>query len=242
MSLYRGYFILATVDPMGWGTHRLVAKSFINGVSGGIGTHPFWINPVSTAALFAFARTTGLIFQELPNSDAKDLKYRLFTMIEIDVGCCEDEDRVSSMKLVSTDTDSGFEPGGYRGTIDMTHSFAIGDDGCGHIGWMGWGHPDPRVEWSFQAILMRTSINIWHKPRVTICCKDGKSFVSSHSLRGSNFPSHHLWTDNQLRRWNREGPFISLWRWDVNLGRKFVTEDPKGPFTPSTDVGWPLAW
>jgi len=133
--------------------------------------------------------------------------------------------------------DAGKEPFGHQGTIQMTTRFYLTDKSDGVVSWFAWGHPDSRVEYSFQSVALRTSVNIWHKVYVEFApdCNDTIQVVKSR-LRGSSFPSHRLWENGVLTTQKSQGLFSSLWRSDVKLGASFVTEDGTGPFATQ----WPL--
>jgi hypothetical protein len=144
---------------------------------------------------------------------------------------------------VDTKTDSGKEPGGYQGTIDIKKVFWFTKEDASEaeVKWFGWGHPDPALENSFQAVAARTSINIWHRVSVKFSpdCND-EIHATNVTLIGSNFPSHRLWEDGTLIQEVVQGPFSSLWRSEPALGSTFVTVDGKGPFAPQGTLLGPI--
>jgi len=228
---------LGNLDPLGLEVFRakLVGKSFIDGMVRGIGTlpnnTPGWY---LTQLLFrAFANVTAATFQEHPNTDAKDRVYRLYTELNLEFKCTCDG-KIEYARITSTATDAGVEPGGFSGTTNLSYRIWVTSPTVGEVGWRGWGRPDPRVEWTFQSILVRTSVNIWHTAVVEFHCPSG--VVSTKSFRGSDFPSHKMWINNAQSGYKRQGLFSSLWRSDRILGPTFVTEDGTGPFTPQFGV------
>lgn len=229
---------LRWTDPSGlkvW-TGKVVAKSFIDGMVGGVGSlpnnTPGWYT--TQIAFQLFAAFTALNFQEHPVTDVKDDVFRLYTELKIQWSC-DCNDKLEWAKIASTDTGAGREPGGFSGTIDMKSRIWLNSETSGEVLWFGWGHPDPRIEAGFQ-IIARTSVNIWHRARVNFYCEDGQGFLSKKLFVGSDFPSHKLWIQGIERGYEVQGEFSSLWRSDPMLGPTFVTEDGTGPFQPQFGV------
>ncbi len=81
-----------------------------------------------------------------------------------------------------------------------------------NVNWRGWGRPNSLAEPAMQWVGFRTSLNIWHRPDVTIKCANNVPRVSSATFAGaSRFPSHRLWVDGIINDFRTQGTFANLW-------------------------------
>ena len=216
---------------------RYVGKSFINGV-GPLGSlenragqpipPPFLIDAnysdllaISGRGEFADKRLAYLAgaigklpaFNENPQTDSKDGKYRLYSKVEITARCCGSFLTSYSYKA---DKDGGHEVGPLYGTDNLDIE---GDRGAwgfsvksATVTWKTWGRPNVFVEPGMQWVAFRMSVNIWHEGKVKITCKSGNPVFTVLSFRGSRYPSRRLWEDGVRIRNYRQGTFSDLWR------------------------------
>lgn len=88
--------------------------------------------------------------------------------------------------------------------------FAVAPPTLRHY-WTGWGRPNLLVEPGMQWVATRTSVNIWHKPAVKICCRGGSGTYSIERFDVSRFPSHRLWVNGVLDDDIVQGAYGDLW-------------------------------
>lgn len=227
------------VDLLGLATRtvRYVGKSFINGV-GSLGTlgnrvgqpipPPFLINQnygtllaISGSGndadqrLAYLASAVGKLdaFNQKPQNDGKDGKYRLFGEVVITARCCGS---FLSDYSYEANSEGGQEYGPLYGTINLDIQGSRGAWGfslmSATVTWQTWGRPNSLVEPGMQWVALRTSVNIWHEGKIRITCNGGNPVFTLSSFRGSRFPSRRLWEDGVLVRDIRQGSFSDLWR------------------------------
>ena len=81
-----------------------------------------------------------------------------------------------------------------QGSIDMTKAKSTRvNTSAVNVYWMGWGHPNTLfAEPGIQAVLFRTSVNIWHEPTVQLFCdKNGQGKYKALALREASFQHAH---------------------------------------------------
>jgi hypothetical protein len=225
---------------------KVVVKSFINGVPDP-GEFPssqaysaseiaYVFNANQNLELFADA--TDSVFQENPEFDIKDSKYRLYTRVDIAVSAHGDE---SIATILLTDEDGGSETppnldplspffgtwiedlvidyAPFQGTINLDMMELSNSENF--VNWRGWGRPDPNLEPAFDYIWLRDSVNIWHLPSVAwVVGTDEIFFVPT--LERSAFPSHRLWINGDERITAVQHEFSNLWRSNPDFGPSFV--------------------
>ena len=209
-------------------TVRYVGKSFINGIGplGSLGNRiggPFGPLPLMNwqtvtfagqyadvrLAMYAATWISGLsAFHENPSSDAKDGEYRLYGKVEITARCCGSF--LTSLKY-KTDMEGGHELGPFYGTINMDISSSAFYLFSATVTWRTWGRPNLAAEPAMQWVALRTSVNIWHMPKIKITCNNGNPVFAVLSFRGSKYPSRRLWEDGVLGPDVGQGSFSSLW-------------------------------
>jgi hypothetical protein len=79
--------------------------------------------------------------------------------------------------------------------------------------WGVWGTPPLKSEPPFAAVCPRTSRRIWHKITVAFKCSapNAEPELITRTLTGSQFPSHRIWIDGELRETVNQGSFARLW-------------------------------
>lgn len=75
------------------------------------------------------------------------------------------------------------------------------------------GKPNDAALSSFRFVRPRTCESIWHRVQATLTCRDGEAQMDA-VLSGSQFPSHRVWTNGDVRATVPQGAFASLWECD----------------------------
>ncbi|MEW5977246.1 MAG: RHS repeat-associated core domain-containing protein [Acidobacteriota bacterium] len=217
------------VDPWGLKVEdvKVVVKSFILdfGSSGEqppeqIMTSPRLVMPNMTVpmeqawsywtVLLSSIRMTGM---SNPQSDSRDQGYRLYSERHFKV--CFDQGKLIEVTPRPKDhvnTDVG--PEGFLTPLPMVTwgvKASKRDDSVFEFGWSGKGKPHPWAETLFQSVYPRSSVYIWHTISGEIKV-EGQSLKTTVELRGSAFPSHRVWVNNELRKHTPQGLLRDLWR------------------------------
>ena len=121
-------------------------------------------------------------------------------------------DKITRIKSVYYD-DNGSEGLFISGTANMTAKVTRVNKNTFRFSYLVWGRPDILAEPSFQYILPRESVNIWHAVSGSFSATD-QGVDKSASLSGSRFPSHALWMDGKEIERIEQGAFGDLWRSD----------------------------
>ena len=168
-------------------TTRYVGKSFINGIGplGSLGNRvggPFGPLPLMNwqtvtfdgqyadirLAMFASSWVADLpAFDETADTEARDGGYRLYGKMEITARCCG---KFLTSYSYKTEMEGGAELGQFSGTINMDISASYLYLYSATVTWKTSGHPDFAAEPLMQWVALRTSVNIWHMPKVKITC------------------------------------------------------------------------
>ena len=208
---------------------EVTGKSFINVIGPNIGAmpgtkivlvpptplNPFPVPvPVQRQTLLnLMAAATDLQFGESPVNSFKDKRYRLFTSVRFTV-VFEDGKILAATPQMTTDVglEGPIQPPPLIATV-VTVSPRGGP--TVQFSWFGKGKPDPKVEPGFQEIRSRTSVFIWHIVEGEIDVSSGTP-VAKATIRGSRFPSHRVFINNQQSfPEQRQGVFSNLWDPDL---------------------------
>jgi hypothetical protein len=154
-------------------------------------------------------------FNEDPKSDAMEgVDYRLFTRLILRFTCCSGTITDTG---ISWAKDGGNEGPYIDGTIelDVLRKEYVGDSAM-LIEWIGYGRPNLLAEPGMQWVASRTSVHIWHRPKIQFSCVGDEGYIQVLGFKGSLFPSRRLWVNGVLKEDIDQGAFSDLWDPDPN--------------------------
>jgi hypothetical protein len=192
-------------------TLRLTVKSFISVVD--LSSMSSESRPRAEQVFAAFTNGNFSENPETPSPNSKD--FRLWSQVTAIVGCRADT--ITSWKTSRLAHRGGKElrvldaetsvmegltvtpaPQGTEERASLVLSYGIK------------GKPNDAALPSFHLVSPRTCENIWHRVQATLTCRGGKAQMDA-VLRGSQFPSHRVWTNGDLKATIPQGAFAGLW-------------------------------
>lgn len=185
----------------------------------------------ATNRLLAFGAITAGTFRENPGPLTQD-DFRLYSRDVYAVGF--DGSSVQYFEHVTEGSVllGGVEPSGYQGEIEAQNRYATQTSQVGgSAGLFVFGRPDPSLEGVFDAVMERTSTDIWYKLDVKFTMQGNFANFSVVSTDSSAFPSNRVWIDTTLRADYQQSTFVKLWQSSPILGGTFVVgRDESGIF------------
>jgi hypothetical protein len=195
-------------------TLRLTVKSFINVVD--LSSMNSESRPRAEQVFAAFTNGNFSENPETPSPNSKD--FRLWSQVTAIVGCRADTitswktSRLAhrggkELRLLDAETSvmEGLTvapaPQGTEERASLVLSYGIK------------GKPNDAALPSFRFVNPRTCENIWHRVQATVTCREGKAEMDA-VLSGSQFPSHRVWTNGDIKTTISQGAFAGLWDCD----------------------------